>query len=260
MNKEKFSLIRVCMTLACGLIVLCSCTDFSIENQFAVIAHRGYWDAASGADNSIEALQDASRSGANGIELDVCITHDDSLLIIHGPKHGGLTIADSDFHTLRKTRLPNGEVVPTLREYLDATSELDRKPILLIEPKDERAIAPLIEALNKRPLPNHTVIISFDWKAAKLIHSMSPTQEVWYIGNNRTPAEVAQAGFSGMSYEIDTLLKHPQWVDEAKRLGLTTGTWVVKYESELIWCATHAIDYVTTDEPIMAIQFLNNYK
>ena len=54
------------------------------------------------------------------IELDVHLTTDDSLVILHGPKIAGADYPDVqklDFKTVRSCTLPNGDKVPTLREF-----------------------------------------------------------------------------------------------------------------------------------------------
>lgn len=235
--------------------ILVGCSDSEPLNNYKVIAHRGYWKSADFADNSLASLRAANNAKCYGVEFDICITKDDSLLVVHGDKHGGYDIATTEFSELREVRLPNGELVPTLNEYLHEVKELNGNLMLVVDIHDGNSIPKVLDTFSKANLHNEVIFVG----SAKAFHEIDPKANVWSLSGTLTPQQLADEGYNGMYYEIDLLMKHPEWVEEAKKLGLGTGTWVVKYESEIIWCGAHQIDYVTTDEPVMAIQYLYNY-
>jgi glycerophosphoryl diester phosphodiesterase len=41
----------------------------------------------------------------------------------------------------------------------------------------------------------------------------------------------------------------PQWIAEAKVLGLTTNSWTINKEEEMSWLLDQGVNFITTDEP-----------
>ncbi len=84
-----------------------------------VVAHQGQRREKL-PENSIASLREAIRLGCAGTEFDVRLTADDSLLVVHDERHGGLEVARHTYDELTAIPLANGEKLPTLREYLVA--------------------------------------------------------------------------------------------------------------------------------------------
>ncbi|HRN57716.1 MAG TPA: glycerophosphodiester phosphodiesterase family protein, partial [Agriterribacter sp.] len=79
-----------------------------------VVAHRGAWKKNKLPENSIASLREAVRIGCTGSEFDVHLTADDSLVVNHDAHYAGLTIEESTYAELSATKLPNGEMLPTV--------------------------------------------------------------------------------------------------------------------------------------------------
>lgn len=88
-----------------------------------IIAHRG---ASAGApENTIAAFQLALDLQADGIELDVMLTADKQLVVIHDDTvdrttNGSGRVSDLNLEEIRRLDAGQGEKVPTLLEVLDA--------------------------------------------------------------------------------------------------------------------------------------------
>ena len=83
--------------------------------QTQVIAHRGFWKTnPTTAENSIAALKNAQNLKVYGSEFDVRMTKDGVLVINHDEHINGVEIATSDFRSLKKQKLSNGENLSTL--------------------------------------------------------------------------------------------------------------------------------------------------
>ena len=92
----------------------------NIFAQTQVIAHRGFHATGNSYNNTISALTNAQQLGIYGSEFDVHETRDGSLIVIHGLRHLSISnVQDEDFATIRNLPLSNGEIVPTLDEYLE---------------------------------------------------------------------------------------------------------------------------------------------
>lgn len=239
----------------------CACSEEEIiTTSYKVIAHRGFWKDADGADNSLAGLSEANRLGVDGVELDICKTADDSLVVAHGDKHGGYVIAQTSFRTLRDIRLSNGELLPTLREYLKYYSEIGSRIELVIELKDDNEEQPLLDLIDEFGIAKSVKFISCRWNICTKLRELNTDIHISYINGEKTPQQIKDAGFDGIDYEIYAFKKHPEWLEEARKLGLTTNVWVIKTESDLIWCAKNRLDYITTDSPLEAKQFLSRYE
>lgn len=241
------------------LIFLFSCSSYEIKNDYKIVAHRGYWQTEGSADNSIASLKKAIRLGVDGIELDICVTKDDSIIVIHGPKHAGMDIANTNFDKLWKVRLSNGERISTFRGYLQEINPMDVCSYF-VELKTNRQIKEIVEIVNEHGLMSKVHFLSFDWQTCRELRSYNESYKISYLGGNKTPLELKDAELTGFSYELAVLKKKPEWIKEAKEYGLTTNVWVVKTESDLLWCVNNGVEYITTDNPLLMKSFLYSYK
>ena len=99
-----------------------------------VFAHRGF--SAAYPENTILAFRKAIEAGADGIELDVHLTKDDEIVIIHDETVDRTTDASGEVRSfslenLRRfdaSAIKKGafafEPIPTLREYFDLVRDL----------------------------------------------------------------------------------------------------------------------------------------
>lgn len=235
-----------------------SCEKYSMDNHFKVIAHRGYWELADGADNSIMSLVEAVRLGVDGVELDICKTKDDSLVVIHGLYHGDYYIPETDYKDLKKIILSNGEEISTFREYMKEAVKYDI--LYFVELKTKGEESDVLQILNQYNLQYKIRFSSFSSEICETLLKKDANLNVAYINGDKSPRELKDKGYSGMNYEISVWKKHSDWIDEAKSLGLELSAWVVKTESDIIWCSTHGINYLITDSPLEAIHFRSNYE
>ena len=105
------------------LVVIASCktkvpmaTLYFADNM--VVAHRGAWKANNLPENSIAALRHSIELKCTGSEFDVRMTSDDVLIVTHDKDYNALIIEENTYVTLSKQRLENGEILPTLREFI----------------------------------------------------------------------------------------------------------------------------------------------
>ncbi|EPR73950.1 glycerophosphoryl diester phosphodiesterase [Winogradskyella psychrotolerans RS-3] len=48
----------------------------------------------------------------------------------------------------------------------------------------------------------------------------------------------------------------PNWITEAKDLGLKLNAWTANKEEDIDWLLSHDFDYITTDEPELVFKRL----
>jgi glycerophosphoryl diester phosphodiesterase len=127
-----------------------------------VIAHRGA--SAYEPENTLRAFDLAIRQGAQMIELDLHVTCDNHVVVIHDPtlNHTTNLTGRVDRLTLAEVRRADagkGERVPTLDETLDLTLG---KVKLYLEIKDPRAAMPALRIIRERRCQSQVMLASFD--------------------------------------------------------------------------------------------------
>lgn len=225
-----------------------------------VVAHRGYWKAEGSAQNSISALLNAGRIGAYGSEFDVNLTADGQLVVNHDFTYHGLTIAQTDFATLRDTALSlaNGEIIPSLDEYLEASKQYPEMRLVFElksegDPDYEAAALPAcVDAIRRHGVEKRVEFISFSLSACKEFARLMPDQRVEYLGGEIAPAELHEMGISGIDYHFSVFDKHPEWVQEAHALGMIVNAWTVNQEEDIVRMLDLGVDHITTNEPELA--------
>ena len=229
---------------------LLSCANINLERPYdtKIIAHRGFWDNIGSTQNSITSMLNAKELGVAGIEFDVTVTADDSLVVIHGPYHGDMLIAETEFDELRSLLLENGEVVPSLREYLYVLRSYPDL-VVFIDLKDTYHIHEIYSMVSST-ITNPCYYLSFSMPVCRAICEFSSSNNVLYLGNNYSPQELADYGLAGASYPKETLLDKPEYLIELKTLGLISSVWTVNGNEELtMWLGLPNVDFITTDTP-----------
>lgn len=253
--------LRIILTL----IMLCVVNSLHAQQ---IIAHRGHHSVKGAEENTLSALIAADEAGLYAVELDVNMTSDGELVVVHGPWLGEkndpdrLNVQRSDLATLRSKRLKNGEAVPTLEEYL---AEAATRPSLrlIIEVKDHatpqietEVVRKVIAMVKQHKLQDRVEYIAFRQHVCNEFVRLAPSgTPVMYLGSNLTPEYVKGLEYTGISYSVDALKRVPRWIDEAHRLGLKVCIWTVNCSADASWAVEHGVDYITTDNPAMVQKY-----
>ena len=227
-----------------------------------VVAHRGAFKMKQLPQNSIASLQEAIRLGCSGTEFDIHRTADDSLLINHDADYAGLPIEKTNYASLMAAALTRQEKLPTLREYLLAGSTNNNSTALILEIKPSAIhkenglkTAQMVWSLvQELALQDYCSYISFDEDILKKIRSLDARAGLQYLKGDKSPAELYQAGINGLDYPISVFKKKPEWITEAKKLGLILNVWTVNEAEDLNWCLEQKFDFITTNEPELLLR------
>lgn len=224
-----------------------------------VVAHRGAFKLNGFPENSIASLKEAIRLGCSGSEFDVRMSADDSLLVNHDPHYHGLTIEKTSFADLRIFPLSNGEPLPTLRDYLVAglTNNPSTTLVLEIKPTEggaargQRIVDRVLALVRELQAEKRILYIGFNYEMMVYLHQQAPKASIQYLNGDKSPAALKQAGITGMDYHFTVFQKNPQWIKEAKELGMVLNAWTVNDKETMIWLLKEGFDFVTTNEPEM---------
>lgn len=227
-----------------------------------IIAYRGHHSAKGAVENSLAALRAAAEAGIFAVECDVNMTSDGELVVVHGPWLGKkddpdrLNIQRTDLATLRSKQLANGELVPTLDEFLAVAAE-NPSMKLFIEIKDHatpqletEVVRKVVAAVKQHKLQDVVSYMAMHQHICNELVRLAPSETlVMYLGGNLTPEYAQGLGYTGINYSVEALKRLPRWIKEAHRLGLKVGIWTVNCAEEGAWAVRNEVDFITTDKP-----------
>ena len=235
--------------------------------QPQIVAHRGHWRTDGSAQNSLASLQKAADLGLWGSEFDVWITSDGVPVVFHDAVWEGMRIEDTPYPVLMNRRLGNGEFLPTLQQYLQLGKKLPYIRLVLeikTHKSDERnlqIVKTCLDLVRALDLERRVDYIAFSRFVCEQIHALSPQSKVAYLNGDLSPAEIKKCGFTGIDYHLNVFDKHPEWVEQCKRLGLEVNVWTVDGEEGLKKFANmKGIDLITTNDPQILQDILNGKK
>lgn len=232
----------------------------SITNKPLVIAHRGFWTTPGSAQNSIAGLIKADSIGCYGSEFDVWLTADNKLILNHDESFEGHPIETTSSDILNKLKLANGENLPMLEDFLDASKDLNIKLILELKPhstpeKEKKAIELILKMIEAKGLVNRVAYISFSRHALQEFIRLAPKgTSIQYLGQDISPKELKEIGATGADYNYWAYQKNTEWLDDLKKLGMESNVWTVNKAPEMQWCIDQKVDFITTDYPNIYLQ------
>jgi len=231
-----------------------------------VVAHRGAWKTDDLPPNSIAALKKAIELRCTGSEFDVRMTADDVLIVTHDPDYNEMGVEESTYAELSKVKLANGEILPTLREYIlagmndnDSTGLVceikpskhkDRNPVIA------KKVLDLVEELSAE---NYILsYISFSYKVLETIEELQPTAVTQYLDGSKSPSQLQEDGIDGLDYYFTKFQSKPDWVSGAIEKGLILNAWTVNNIEDIDWVLTNGFNYITTDEPLLTFDRISD--
>lgn len=256
-----------------SLFVINSCKVQQANNllTFAdnpVVAHRGAWKTNNLPENSIAALKEAINLKCTGSEFDVWMTADDSLVVNHDHDFYGIEIEKNTYQELLSKKLKNGEKIPTAREYLVTGLQNNQSTRLVFEIKPSkiskergRIIADkafnLVQELHAE---QYVVYISFDIGILERILELNPKANCQYLNGELSPKELKTKGIQGLDYYFKTLQKRTEWIYEAKDQGIALNAWTVNESEDIEWFLSRKFEFMTTNEPELALDLFSKSK
>lgn len=224
--------------------------------QTQIIAHRGYWKTnPPTTENSLKALENAQKLKIYGAEFDVRMTRDGFLVINHDEHHGKMEISETDFKTLKKLRLSNGEKFPTLKDYLKQGKKYSSlKLIVEIKPAktpelENEIVKKTIQTIRDLNLESQSGFISFSLNICKEIKRVEPSFKVQYLEGNLSPQQIKAEGLDGIDYHYSVFEKNPTWISKANALGLITNSWTVNDLNVYQKLKEQGLQFATTNVP-----------
>ncbi|WP_340384202.1 glycerophosphodiester phosphodiesterase family protein [Streptomyces sp. SS7] len=216
--------------------------------NFVTIGHRGVMGVE--PENTLRSFVAAEEAGLDVIELDLHLSKDGALVVMHDPDVDRTTdgtgpIADQTLAELKTLDAGRGERVPVFEEVLDAVS----LP-LQAEIKDVQAARALAEVLRERDLVGRVEVSSFHDEAVAEMARLVPGVRTALIGSRfglDIVSRAADAGAATVCLNMRRLTL--EIVEEARRRDLRIIGWVVNTQHQLRLVRALELDGATTDYP-----------
>lgn len=241
-----------------------------------IAAHRG--GAALAPENSLAAFRNAIALGADALELDVHLTADGELVVIHDATLERTTtgigaVADATLAELRALRLKvrdggvTTEIVPTLAEVLDLAAPAGLEVLPEIKTARGARRYPGIEEkvlaqLDQRHFEARATIQAFDETTIRRLHELAPTQRTMLLVSasrlETARAEPVQAvrwasevGASDLGMDFHVI--DAAVVAAARAARVRLAAWTVNTEPDLRRMLVLGVDVVMSDHPDVAL-------
>lgn len=250
------------------VLMACACALFTLagQAQTQVIAHRGFWKTEHSAQNSITALNKAAENKLYGSEFDVQLTADGVVVVNHDDTIQGFTIGKTNYDNLKGLQLKNGEILPTLADYLQAGKKqagiqliLEIKPHKTKEQEDQIAET-TVKMVKEYGLEKQVEYISFSMNICEQLTKLTPNSAIAYLKSDVAPKELKAKGINGIDYHYKAIEKHPEWVNEAHELDMKVNVWTVNNLKDIQKMIDLKVDYITTDQPLEVTDLIKKNK
>jgi glycerophosphoryl diester phosphodiesterase len=219
------------------------------------IAHRGA--RTHGSENTLASFVAAIGHGADGIELDVHLTSDGKLVVLHDPTidrttNGSGEVCQISSDDLRHFSIDGKYPIPTLVEVLDA---LGPQCLINIELKTIDCALPTIALLSdyiesRKYDPMRFIVSSFDWTALQLIREKDPRIPVGVLTATDIDLAIAFARFikAETIHPYYHLLSHEK-VEMIHSYGMRVFVWTVNEPEDIENITAFKPDGIISDYP-----------
>lgn len=240
-----------------------------------IIAHRGY--SGLYPENTLSAIRAAVDAGADMVEIDVQLTKDNVLVVMHDSSvyrttNGSGLVKDLTLEQIRALDAGSkfgpqfaGERVPTLEEALDA---VHGKAMLNIEVKNagtegaRRHVAEQITTLLERKnYASHVQVMAFDADFMREMRLKAPkvSMALLAISNpfNTKLRQASKLGMDGLNLLHSTVSQDE--VKDIHKAGLRTHVYTVNRTNSMLKALRRGVDGLITDHPDVAAAAMNVY-
>ena len=177
------------MPLLTALVMVTGLPSAHGATQLDPIGHRGY--SAARTENTLPAIRAAVRRGAAAVEVDVRVTRDEKMVLMHD--RGVARTTDGRGYVdrmsaaqLSRLRTPDGAQVPFVREAARVARRLGIRLVLELKPEPDHSwtrsqVRELRRVLVRREMFHRTLVFSFDAELLRRVEHVVPGFETSWI-------------------------------------------------------------------------------
>lgn len=261
-----YAVIMVAALVADACYLLISFNNNPFENvaifhETKVMAHRGASTEA--PENTMAAFQKAIDDMADYIELDVQLTNNGEVIVMHDSNAYRTTGVDANIVNMTYKEVKTldagswfsdeyvGENVPSLKEVLELTQGKIKLNIELKPTDNGIALAKnTVRLIEKYNMVNDCVITSFSESALKAVKTYNQEIKVGYI------LSAAYGDFYDMKnvdfFSVNAAYLSKRTIDAIHNSGKQVYAWTVNNKDSIKNLTNKGVDGVITDNPVLA--------
>ena len=262
-----------CSTSIClhnSLVLFMTCASLNAASPH-LVAHRGASHDA--PENTVPAVMLAWKKEADATEVDIHMTRDHRIVVIHDSSTERTTgsdfkVAETDYQQLVpldagkwKGDAYDGTRIPLLSEVLSKVPEGKR---IFVEIKCPSAVLPFLQKVvaDSGLLSHQTVFIAFDWETIREAKARFPESDCFWLSDFKkdkisgkwkpSPSFVIERALNAGVDGVDVFHGGPVdkgFVDSAHRKGLEVHVYTVNDREDALRMLDAGVDGITTDRP-----------
>lgn len=235
--------------------------NVAIFHETKVMAHRGASTEA--PENTMAAFQKAIDDMADYIELDVQLTNNGEVIVMHDSNAYRTTGVDANIVNMTYKEVKTldagswfsdeyvGENVPSLKEVLELTQGKIKLNIELKPADNGTALAKnTVRLIEKYNMVNDCVITSFSESALKAVKTYNQEIKVGYI------LSAAYGDFYDMKnvdfFSVNAAFLSKRTIDAIHNSGKQVYAWTVNNKEAIKNLTNKGVDGIITDNPVLA--------
>lgn len=233
-----------------------------------IFAHRGA--SAYAPENTLESFKLALAQGADGIELDVHLTADGQLAVIHDRKidrtsNGQGAVSEYTLSELRTmdfgyhfyAHRRNGIKIPTLEEVYALVSPFGTTVNVELKSADPRIIKACSDVAERYGMKDRIIYSSFDHFQLRRMKELDPCAFIapLYEINMLEPWKYcAYIGAGAVHPDIRQIRATENYVERCHECGLRVNAWTADAEEDICFLLDVGADGIITNHPDIAIK------
>ncbi|HDM88528.1 MAG TPA: glycerophosphodiester phosphodiesterase [Candidatus Bathyarchaeota archaeon] len=228
-------------------------------SMIEVIGHRGA--AGLEPENTLRSVRRAIELGVDRVEIDVRVSRDGGLVIMHDETvdrttNGHGYVSELTLNELRSLDAGMGEKIPTLKEILEFTMG---KAKLEIELKVPEATEPTIQLVEELNAEKDVIVISFMHELLERVHDLNPNIKTGALFFD-VPKDILQRALKVHAYSIHVYYRNvnSELVKGAHRSGLEVAVWNPNRIEEMREMIGLGVDAIGSDRPDILIRLLRD--
>jgi glycerophosphoryl diester phosphodiesterase len=219
------------------------------------IGHRGA--KAYEPENTLQAFQKALDLNSDGIELDVHLSSDGYIIVIHDETidrttNGKGLVSSFTLAELKSFLIDGKYQIPTLNEVFDL---VDKRCLINIELKG-LGTAPKVVALIEKYIAeknwnyNHFIISSFEWNMLEETSNLNPNISIGVLTEENLDTALAFAEkIKAKSIHPDFNLLNEENVHQMQDKGFLILPWTVNSEEDIQKIKSYKVNGIISDNP-----------
>ncbi len=246
---------KICFIITALLLVF----NIEVAAQVRIIAHRGCSSLA--PENTFSAWKKAIEMKADYIELDIQLSKDDSLIIMHDSNLKRTTNDSGSINSFEYSKLRSvdagswfgkdfsGEKIPTFAEALKLAKENpDVKIIAEIKSSDSTIVEKVIKMIQDWKMQSRVIVSGFNFAQISQSKILDPTIDVQVFGTI-TPEIIDKMAAINGEWVGSGGAVTKELVDYAHSKNIMFNAWTINAAEKMIELIKLGVDGITTNFP-----------